>query len=321
MCTVTRSLDLLGGGRWCGDRGWRVVAGGGGRFGVSPATAHRWWTRMAAGERAPASSLAACGPLEPAAAPRGAARLSSASGSAAAPRDRLGAAADRRRDRRAAPDGLESAQRAGRSRRTQAATEPANRYEWPCPGDLLHMDTKRYARFIRPGHASPATAQPGRRRNARRSATSTPTRSSTTTPAWPTASCTPTSAQTPSAASSARTRLVTQHGITAKRVMTDNAWTYTRNRSLANCSPPRRPPPHASSPTDPRPTARSSASTRPWPANGPTASPTAHTTPRPALPHWLDHYKRATPPQRTRQPATHQPRTQPPKAGQLERLT
>jgi transposase InsO family protein len=27
------------------------------------------------------------------------------------------------------------------------------RYEWPCPGDLLHMDVKRYPRFIRPGHA------------------------------------------------------------------------------------------------------------------------------------------------------------------------
>jgi len=28
----------------------------------------------------------------------------------------------------------------------------AMRYEWPCPGDLLHMDTKRSARFARPGH-------------------------------------------------------------------------------------------------------------------------------------------------------------------------
>ena len=27
------------------------------------------------------------------------------------------------------------------------------RYEWPCPGDLLQMDTKRFARFSRPGHA------------------------------------------------------------------------------------------------------------------------------------------------------------------------
>ena len=33
-----------------------------------------------------------------------------------------------------------------------AIREPANRYEWPCPGDLLHMDTSRYARFLRPGH-------------------------------------------------------------------------------------------------------------------------------------------------------------------------
>ena len=30
---------------------------------------------------------------------------------------------------------------------------PANSYEWPCPGDLLHMDVSRYARFERPGHA------------------------------------------------------------------------------------------------------------------------------------------------------------------------
>jgi transposase InsO family protein len=26
-------------------------------------------------------------------------------------------------------------------------------YEWPCPGDLLHVDSKRFARFTRPGHA------------------------------------------------------------------------------------------------------------------------------------------------------------------------
>src|SRR3954451_16224581 len=38
------------------------------------------------------------------------------------------------------------------SRRPKAVNEPANSYEWPCPGDLLHMDTSRYARFLRPGH-------------------------------------------------------------------------------------------------------------------------------------------------------------------------
>ncbi len=42
--------------------------------------------------------------------------------------------------------------RAGISRPPRAVKEPANRYEWPCPGDLLHMDTSRYARFLRPGH-------------------------------------------------------------------------------------------------------------------------------------------------------------------------
>ncbi len=42
--------------------------------------------------------------------------------------------------------------RAGLSRRSAAVKEPANSYEWPCPGDLLHMDTSRYARFRKPGH-------------------------------------------------------------------------------------------------------------------------------------------------------------------------
>jgi transposase InsO family protein len=42
--------------------------------------------------------------------------------------------------------------RAGISRRPAAAREPANSYESPCPGDLLHMDVSRYARFLRPGH-------------------------------------------------------------------------------------------------------------------------------------------------------------------------
>ncbi len=42
--------------------------------------------------------------------------------------------------------------RAGISRPPRRVREPANSYEWPCPGDLLHIDTSRYARFRRPGH-------------------------------------------------------------------------------------------------------------------------------------------------------------------------
>ena len=44
-------------------------------------------------------------------------------------------------------------QRHGISRPPRSKREEVVRYERPCPGDLLHMDTKRYARFSRPGHA------------------------------------------------------------------------------------------------------------------------------------------------------------------------
>jgi transposase len=42
--------------------------------------------------------------------------------------------------------------RRGLSRRPPRAREEVRRFEWPCPGDLLQMDTKRFARFTRPGH-------------------------------------------------------------------------------------------------------------------------------------------------------------------------
>jgi transposase InsO family protein len=43
-------------------------------------------------------------------------------------------------------------QRRGVSRMPTAEREQVRRFEWPCPGDLLQMDTKRLARFSRPGH-------------------------------------------------------------------------------------------------------------------------------------------------------------------------
>ena len=43
--------------------------------------------------------------------------------------------------------------RRGMSRRPPAPREQVRRFEWPCPGDLLQMDTKRLGRFSRPGHA------------------------------------------------------------------------------------------------------------------------------------------------------------------------
>jgi transposase InsO family protein len=44
-------------------------------------------------------------------------------------------------------------ERCGLSRPPKPAKEEVRRFEWPCPGDLLQMDTKRFARFTRPGHA------------------------------------------------------------------------------------------------------------------------------------------------------------------------
>lgn len=43
--------------------------------------------------------------------------------------------------------------RAGISRPQREPLERPRLSEWPCPGDLLHIDTKRFARFARPGHA------------------------------------------------------------------------------------------------------------------------------------------------------------------------
>ena len=43
--------------------------------------------------------------------------------------------------------------RRGCSRRPRAPRDAVQRYEWPCPGQLLHMDTKRHSRFVKPGHA------------------------------------------------------------------------------------------------------------------------------------------------------------------------
>jgi transposase InsO family protein len=43
--------------------------------------------------------------------------------------------------------------RRGRSRRPTPDRGAVVRYEWPCPGDLVHIDVKRFARFSRPGHA------------------------------------------------------------------------------------------------------------------------------------------------------------------------
>jgi transposase InsO family protein len=123
-------------------------------FNVSPATAHRWWRRWRSASDAERRSLACL--------------LDRSSRPARSPR-RLSPACERaicdcRRKTGWGPRLVAGAtgfahstvwkvlRRFGLSRPPRALREPANRYEWPCPGDLLHMDVSRYGRFLRPGH-------------------------------------------------------------------------------------------------------------------------------------------------------------------------
>ncbi|TML29746.1 MAG: transposase [Actinobacteria bacterium] len=163
------------------------------RFRVSPATAHRWWHRWLDGGRE-GSAL-----LDRSSRPHRSPRLL-----AAELQERI---CDCRRKTGWGPRLVAGAtgcahstvwkvlKRAGLSRRHSTVKEPANSYEWPCPGDLLHMDTSRYARFLRPAIVSLATAHSahaagcGRKRV---SDTTSRTRSSTTTRGSPTSSSTTT---------------------------------------------------------------------------------------------------------------------------------
>jgi transposase InsO family protein len=119
-------------------------------FSVSPATAHRWWHRWLAGGRR-AEAL-----LDRSSRPRRSPRVL-----ALELQERI---CDCRRATGWGPRLIAGAtgfahstvwkvlRRHGLSRRPSTVKEPANSYEWPCPGDLLHMDVSRYARFLRPGH-------------------------------------------------------------------------------------------------------------------------------------------------------------------------
>jgi len=167
-------------------------------FRVSPATAHRWWHRWLDGGR----ELTAL--LDRSSRPRRSPRLLA--------RELQERICDCRRKTGWGPRLVAGAtgfahstvwkvlKRAGLSRRPPAVKQPANSYEWPCPGDLLHMDVSRYARFLRPGHRVTATAHSAHVAGCaprRGSATTSRTRSSMTTRGSPTSSSTQTRRRQP----------------------------------------------------------------------------------------------------------------------------
>jgi transposase InsO family protein len=124
--------------------------------------------------------------------------------------------------------------RNGCSRRPAAERGPVVRFEWPCPGDLLQMDTKRFARFSSPGHA--VTGDRTRSGVERRERVGYELAHSVIddhsrlayTELHPDER-----AETVVAFLDRALAFYRAHGIEPKRLQTDNAWVYTKNTALA----------------------------------------------------------------------------------------
>jgi transposase InsO family protein len=267
-------------------------------FSVSPATAHRWWHRWLEGGRLPQSLL------DRSSRPRRSPRL------LAPELAELICAC--RRDTGWGPRLVAGATgfahstvwkvlwRAGISRRPTVIREPANRYEWPCPGDLLHMDISRYARFERPGHAvtgdrsqrSRDWMQPGTRvgYDYAHAVVDDHSRLAYVELHNDEKAATVTGFMERALAFYAR------HGIIAKRVMTDNAFTYVMNRSLGELLASHDITHLKTKPYRPRTNGKverfHQTMAREW---GYGLVYLSHRHRAQALPHWLDHYNQQRP--------------------------
>jgi transposase InsO family protein len=202
-------------------------------FNVSPATAHRWWHRwLEAGEEA-RRSLSCL--------------LDRSSRPLRSPRQLAPELAEAicvcRRKTGWGPRLVAGAtgvchqtvwkvlKRAGISRPPRAAREPANSYEWPCPGDLLHMDTSEYVRFQQPGHRVTGDRRSQDRQHRDGVDFVHAIVDDHTRLAY--AEIHPDQrAATVVAFLERALDFYATHGIGAKRLMTDNAWTYVRSRAM-----------------------------------------------------------------------------------------
>ena len=271
-------------------------------FNVSPATAHRWWHRwLEAGEEARRT-------------------LSCLFDRSSRPR---------RSPRQLAPD-LEQAicacrrqtgwgprlvagatgfahstvwkvlHRAGISRPTRPAKEPANRYEWPCPGDLLHMDVSRYARFLRPGHrVTGDRSQPGRHWMRPETRVGYDYAHAIVDDHSRVAYVElhdDEKAATVTGFVERALAFYAEQGIVAKRLMTDNGFSYVRNRSLRELLTEKGIRHLTTQPYRPRTNGKverfHQTMAREW-AYG--LAYRSHRQRNQALPHWLDHYNRQRP--------------------------
>jgi len=206
-------------------------------FSVSPATAHRWWHRWRAADPAKRRSLVCL--YDRSSRPRRFPRM-------LAPPEQARICALRRRSGwgprliagetgHAHATVWRALRRAGLSRPPRSPREQVRRYEWPCPGDLLHIDSKRFSRFTRPGHAVTGIRDRSARELRQRvgnefvhSIVDDHTRLAYSELHRDTRAAT--------VIGFVERALVFFQGyaIKPRRLLSDNAWTYTRNRGLAS---------------------------------------------------------------------------------------
>jgi len=169
--------------------------------------------------------------------------------------------------------------RGGCSRRPRPETPAVVRYEWPCPGNLLHMDVKKLGRFEAPGHAMTGD----RRRRSRRVG-------------WESRLAYAEihdDERAPTVAAFTRRAFewFEGRGIAVERLMTDNHFSYTKSTVLAELLDGRRVSRLLMRPYTPRTNGKverfHQTLMREWAYAMEYASSDAR---REALPHWLDHY-------------------------------
>ncbi len=185
--------------------------------------------------------------------------------------------------------------RAGISRPPRPLREPANSYEWPCPGDLLHMDTSEYARFQRPGHALTGDRSSQDRHHRDGIDVVHAIVDDHTRLAYAEIH----DGQQATTVTGFLERALAfyqAHGITARRLMTDNAWAYTRSRAVRQLLTHHQIRHLTTKPYRPRTNGKverlHQTMAREW-AYGLTYN--SHRDRATALPHWLHHYNTTRP--------------------------
>jgi transposase InsO family protein len=187
--------------------------------------------------------------------------------------------------------------RGGCSRAEPKPREPARLYEWPCPGDLLHVDWTTLARFEEPGHAvtgdRTSSAAKKRRKVGYDVVHAIVDDHSRLAYAEVLANA---KAKTVTAFVERALAVFAEHGIQPRRLMSDNAWSYTRNRSLRELLAARAIRHLTTKPHRPRTNGKVErfiqTLEREW-AYGLIYASSEHR--RRALPYWLDHYNRSRP--------------------------